>query len=173
MCAIHIEKVEPDNLFLLQAIGKQTFSETFASFNSEEDMRRYLEKSFNDEQLKKELTEPFSEFYFAQHHNTVIGYLKVNFGGAQTETRDASAMEIERIYVLKAYHGQNVGQLLFEKASQLARSNRCDYIWLGVWENNFRAISFYKKLGFEEFDRHIFQLGNDAQTDIMMRLVLT
>jgi len=35
-----------------------------------------------------------------------------------------------------------------------------------------RAIGFYKKNGFSEFDKHIFRLGNDEQTDIMMKLKL-
>jgi len=41
-----------------------------------------------------------------------------------------------------------------------------------VWEENPRAINFYKKNGFVEFDKHIFVLGDDEQTDIMMRLDL-
>jgi ribosomal protein S18 acetylase RimI-like enzyme len=46
-------------------------------------------------------------------------------------------------------------------------------MWLGVWEENPRAIRFYQKQGFVEFDQHIFQLGEDAQTDILMKLNLT
>jgi len=81
-------------------------------------------------------------------------------------------MEIERIYVLKDFHGKNIGQLLFEKAIELATQKNANYIWLGVWEENPRAINFYKKNGFVEFDKHIFVLGDDEQTDIMMRLEL-
>ena len=54
----------------------------------------------------------------------------------------------------------------------MAKDKKSDYVWLGVWEENPRAISFYKKNGFEEFDKHIFKLGNDEQTDIMMKLKL-
>lgn len=41
-----------------------------------------------------------------------------------------------------------------------------------VGKENSRAINFYKKNGFVEFDKHIFRLGNDEQTDIMMKLRL-
>jgi ribosomal protein S18 acetylase RimI-like enzyme len=102
----------------------------------------------------------------------VIGYLKLNFGQSQTELQDNRALEIERIYVLKEFHGKSVGQLLYAKASQIARQKRADYVWLGVWEENPRAISFYKKNGFIEFDKHVFLLGKDEQTDIMMKLKL-
>jgi ribosomal protein S18 acetylase RimI-like enzyme len=87
--------------------------------------------------------------------------------------KDDKALEIERIYVLKDFYGKKVGQLLYEKAIELAKQVKSDYVWLGVWEENQRAISFYKKNGFEEFDKHIFKLGNDEQTDIMMKLQIT
>ncbi|HEY1872444.1 MAG TPA: GNAT family N-acetyltransferase, partial [Chitinophagaceae bacterium] len=113
-----------------------------------------------------------SGFYFATLDNNAIGYLKLNFGQSQTELKDDNSLEIERIYVLKGFHGKNVGQLLYEKAIQIARQRNADYIWLGVWEENSRAINFYKKNGFVQFDKHIFRLGNDEQTDTMMRLKL-
>jgi diamine N-acetyltransferase len=75
--------------------------------------------------------------------------------------------------VLKEFHGKNVGKLLYEKALHIARQKNAGYVWLGVWEENHRAIRFYKKNGFKEFDKHIFRLGNDNQTDIMMKLNLT
>ncbi len=82
------------------------------------------------------------------------------------------ALEIERIYVLQEFHGQRVGQVLYEKAIELAQERGLDYIWLGVWEKNARALRFYEKNGFEPFDRHIFKLGDDEQTDIMVKKVL-
>jgi ribosomal protein S18 acetylase RimI-like enzyme len=96
----------------------------------------------------------------------------MNFSAAQTELKENQSAEIERIYVLKACHGSGVGQLLLDKALDLARQNKLRYVWLGVWEQNPRAISFYRKNGFVEFDRHIFRLGDDEQTDWMMRLDL-
>ena len=113
-----------------------------------------------------------AEFYFAVLDNTIIGYLKLNVGSAQTELQDDKALEIERIYVLKEFHGKKVGQLLYEKAIQIAKQKNVDYVWLGVWEENHRAVRFYKKNGFVPFDKHIFKLGHEEQTDIMMKLPL-
>jgi len=73
---------------------------------------------------------------------------------------------------LKDFHGQGVGQLLHNKAVEIAKLKKVDYVWLGVWEENPRAINFYKKNGFVEFDKHIFTLGQDKQTDILMKLML-
>lgn len=169
---IEIKRVSLKDIDKLQQISKQTFSETFSALNTEENMKKYLDEGLSIERLTAELNNTYSEFYFAHLNDNVIGYLKLNFGQSQTELKDSKALEIERIYVLKEFHGKNVGQLLYEKAIHIAEQSKADYVWLGVWEENPRAISFYKKNGFVVFDKHIFKLGDDEQIDIMMKLQL-
>lgn len=173
MNSIEVQKVTINDIDQLQKIGKQTFYETFSAENSEENMTKYLVKEFSIEKLTTELSDKNAEFYFAILDNTVIGYLKLNFGQSQTELQDDNAIEIERIYVLKDYHGKSVGQILYNQAIHIARQKNVDYVWLGVWEENQRAINFYKKNGFVAFGKHVFKLGNDEQTDLMMKLKLT
>lgn len=167
--SIHIMRATVSDAVVLQGIGTQTFSETFSGENSTEDMQNYLHESFNLKRLQEELSNPDSEFYFASIENRIVAYLKINFGRSQTEIKQSHSMEIERIYVLKEFHGENVGKALLEKALDIARFRKMNFVWLGVWEKNTRAITFYKKNGFEPFDKHVFKLGNDEQTDIMMR----
>ena len=169
---VAIKRVTLHDVDRLQKIGRQTFSETFSAGNTEENLKKYLAEGFSVEKLTAELNNKNSEFYFAALGNKVIGYLKLNFGQSQTELKGDNALEIERIYVLKEFHGEKVGQLLYEKAMQIAKQINADYAWLGVWEENPRAINFYKKNGFVAFDKHIFKLGDDEQTDIMMKLQL-
>ena len=169
---ITVQKISISDLQALQKIGRQTFYETFAPSNSEENISKYLEEGFSEDKLTTELEDPNAEFYFATLDDEVIGYLKLNFGASQTELKDDKALEIERIYVLQEFHGKKVGQILYNKAIEVAKDKKSDYVWLGVWEENPRAISFYKKNGFEKFDKHIFKLGADEQTDIMMKLKL-
>lgn len=170
---IAIRKVSLDDIAILQQIGRQTFMETFSESNSDENMARYLEEGFSIEKLSQELRSTTSQFYFALLDGEVIGYLKLNTGDSQTELQDDNALEIERIYVLGAYHGKKVGQLLYDKVLEIAHKRRASYVWLGVWEKNPRAIRFYQKNGFVAFDKHIFRLGNDEQTDIMMKKTLS
>lgn len=169
---VNIIQISIEDLPKLQSIGKQTFSETFSESNSAENMAKYLEEAYSNEKLSTELNDPNSLFYLASLDNKVIGYLKLNLGASQTELKDDKALEIERIYVTKEFHGKKVGQLLYNKAIEVAKEKKVDYVWLGVWEENHRAIQFYTKNGFVEFDKHVFVLGNDAQTDIMMKLEL-
>lgn len=166
---ITIRRINISDIDALQRIGKQTFYETFADYNSKEDMANYLAESFSIEKLSAELEHPESEFYLAIINHELTGYLKLNFGSAQTEFKDNTSMEIERIYVLSSFHGKQVGQALFDQAIRIALDRKITGVWLGVWEKNLRAIRFYQKNGFTEFGQHVFQLGHDAQTDILMK----
>ena len=169
---IEISKVTSSDLEALRLISIQTFTETFSEHNSPSNMQQYFSENLTAEKLSLEFQNPYSTFYFVRMNDKIIGYLKINSGKAQTEKQSEPTLEIERIYVLKEFHGKHIGQLLFEKAKSIATNNHYNFIWLGVWEKNERAIAFYTKQGFTKFDQHIFVLGNDEQTDIMMKLKL-
>jgi ribosomal protein S18 acetylase RimI-like enzyme len=169
---VKIHQAGIDELEELQQISRTTFTETFSVHNSEENMRNYLRDNLSLEKLGEELNNPESSFYFAEMKDQVIGYLKLNVGAAQNEWREKPGLEIERIYVLKEYHGLTIGQLLFEKAISIAKSMEMQYVWLGVWEKNERAIAFYTKNGFKVVGHHLFKLGDDIQTDYLMKLAL-
>jgi len=164
-----IQQVGPSAISTLQSVSREIFLESFADTTSEANMQAYLDSSFSHDKLMGELQHPGSQFYFALAEGNVIGYLKLNTGDAQTEKELEEALEIERIYVLSAFHGQKVGQALLNKALEVARAQQFRTVWLGVWENNERAIRFYTKAGFEVFSSHTFWLGNDEQTDLMMK----
>lgn len=170
--SIVIQEISLKDLADLRSISITTFTETFASVNTEENMNNYILTSLSTDKLKAELTNVQSKFFFALDQERVIGYLKINLGESQTDVKDSSSLEIERIYVLSEYHGKKVGQLLFDHAIKLATQMKLMYVWLGVWEKNVKAINFYQKNGFVEFDKHLFKLGDDIQTDIMMKLQL-
>ena len=166
---MRITSLTVSDVSILRGIARDTFIETFSEANKAEDMERYLTENFSEEQLARELSNPDSFFYVAEVNGHVVGYLKLNTAHAQTEPQAADALEIERIYVLSNYHGGGVGQALYHHAMSVAEDRKASYVWLGVWEHTHRALRFYEKNGFIAFGTHIFQLGNDQQTDILMK----
>jgi ribosomal protein S18 acetylase RimI-like enzyme len=166
--AIAIRRASINDAALLKNIGAQTFQETFAEHNTEDDMRMYVEKNFTVEHLLAELNDDRSEFYIAEHFTTAVGYIKLRAGHEPGQLKD-HAIEIERLYSLKNYIGKGVGKILIETAFQKAKEKGFKTIWLGVWEHNKRALDFYRKYGFEKFGSHVFVLGKDEQTDFLMK----
>ncbi|WP_288846816.1 GNAT family N-acetyltransferase [uncultured Fructobacillus sp.] len=65
--------------------------------------------------------------------------------------------------------GRQLLNQAFDQANVLGKSR----VWLGVWEHNQNALAFYQKIGFTPFSDHVFQLGTDAQRDILMEKVLS
>ncbi|MBW6479939.1 MAG: GNAT family N-acetyltransferase [Bacteroidales bacterium] len=156
----------------MQNVGRQTFFETFRDTNTKENLEKYLNENFNSGQLTKELNNPETSFFLALINNMVVGYLKINTGDAQTEFKIHDELEIERIYVIKSYWGKSVGQSMLDFALHFARQKNKKTVWLGVWEKNIRAIRFYEKNRFAIFGKHAFKVGEDIQTDLLMRLSL-
>lgn len=170
MSTISITPVGPDQLSALASIGRKTFEQTFSESNNPEDFSTYLATAFSHEQLSIELANPEARFFFANVAGQVSGYLKLNRGSAQTEAVEGNTLEIERIYVDAELQGSGVGKALFQHAMKEAEVMGADAVWLGVWEDNPKAIEFYTRQGFTPFGEHRFVIGHDVQRDILMRL---
>jgi len=169
---ISIKKAGAADLDILLPLIKTTFFVAFEHLNNPEDFKAYTDKAFAPGQILSELENPDSEFFFAIDADEPIGYIKLNYGQAQTDVKDNAGMEIERIYVLQEHQSKQVGKLLMSFAEERAKAKTLKYVWLGVWEHNLRAQIFYQRSGFEKFGNHQFVVGNDVQTDYLLKKML-
>ncbi|RAS78938.1 GNAT family N-acetyltransferase [Priestia endophytica] len=165
---INLKKCTLEDLRKLQEISYETFNETFKHQNSPENMKAYLEKAFNLEQVEKELSNTSSHFFFVYVNNEIAGYLKVNTDDAQSEEMGDESLEIERIYIKNNFQKHGIGKYLFNKAIDMAMEHNKKKIWLGVWEKNENALAFYKKMGFVQTGVHSFYMGDEEQVDFIM-----
>ncbi|PHR60171.1 MAG: GNAT family N-acetyltransferase [Robiginitomaculum sp.] len=166
---MRIRNVEKHEIEALRHIAQKTFVQTFSADNTPEDMQAYEAENFTRNSIAAEFETQGSQFFFIEVDCEIIGYLKLNRGDAQTETGLVNALEIERIYILQSCLGIGAGQALYAKAQDIAQTGGFQWLWLGVWDENPRAIAFYKKNGFETFSTHDFHFGKQLQTDILMR----
>jgi len=169
---IQIHKVNTNEAAVLLELSRQTFFDAFADVNNPDDMAAYATQAFTLQKIVSELENPHSHFYFALLNNKIIGYLKLNTNNAQTEFQHDNSLEVERIYILSGHQGGSFGTQLINFAISIAKQSNCIYIWLGVWDKNHAAIRFYQRHGFNAFSSHPFMLGNDEQTDVLMKLDL-
>jgi len=167
-----IQQVTPADIDILINLSRETFYNSYYHLTDPDHFEDYIASAFDADKLLAELNDPDSAFYFAILNDEVTGYLKLNFGAAQSEFRDENAMEIERIYLLKQYHGQQFGRQLINFAIQTAKDKQLQYIWLGVWQKNPKAIGFYEHNGFKVCGTHTFRFGGEDHDDLMMKLEL-
>jgi GNAT superfamily N-acetyltransferase len=158
---------------LLARLGAKTFRETFAASNTAEDMANYLAESFGPAIQAAEIAEPGTYFLILEIDGEAAGYARLSFGHPPAGTvlgqrRVDRPLEIVRFYIDRHWHGLGAAGELMQRCVAEADREGCDLLWLAVWEQNPRAIAFYRKWGFEVAGKKIFQLGSDAQTDKVM-----
>ena len=154
---------------LIADLSRETFHDTFASQNSSENMEKFMQNQFAKDKLMEELHERENLFFVAYYGDEIAGYLKLRDGKNPDQLQKVPAIEIVRIYSRTPMIGKGIGRALMQTSIDTAIERNKDVIWLGVWEKNQRAIDFYAKWGFEKFGEHDFILGNDVQTDWLMK----
>jgi diamine N-acetyltransferase len=162
-----------DDAGLLAELGARTFSETFAADNTPENMAAYLDAAFSSTQQSAELADPRSTFHIAERNAVALGYAMLRSGSAPAGLTGDRPIELVRLYVLQESLGSGVGAALMHACIGEAKWRGYKTLWLGVWEHNTRAQAFYRKWNFREGGTHVFQLGADPQTDILMQLTLS
>lgn len=153
---------------LLAELGARTFSDTFAADNNSKDMAAYMAAAFSPAKQAEEILDALSIWLIAEIDNEAVGYAQLKGGVAPECVTGAMPVELARFYVTQRWHGSGVSARLMSACLDEARQAGYQTLWLGVWEHNARAQAFYRKWSFEEVGAHIFQLGSDAQTDVLM-----
>jgi len=164
---IEIRRGDTNDASLISRLSTVTFLETFRGTCTDDEILKFVDDHFNREQVYKELTNPFDFYFIAFINNEAVGYLRMKEEDTDVPViRKYKALELKRIYVLKEYYNKKVGAELMRFALQFAAENKFEAVWLGVWEHNERAKSFYKKWGFTDTGfTHNFPIGNTPQMD--------
>lgn len=168
MDKVIIRKATAIDAACIARLSRKTFYETFAASNTPENMGKFMNEQFTEEMLSNEVVQGNAEFLLAVEDDVALGYAKLQDGARHSVFGELGAIEISRIYVDNTIIGRGVGKQLMDCCIEIARNKGRSIIWLGVWEHNQRAISFYSRAGFLKFGEHEFVLGNDVQTDWLM-----
>lgn len=154
----------------LAALAARTFREAFAAENVAEDIEAYVRESFSPERLRGELASAENLFLLAFFPGEAapVGYAKIRAGTRDPSVNGPDPVELERLYVQQSAIGGGIGAALMRACLDVAGNGGYRTLWLGVWERNARAIAFYERWGFKAVGAHVFRLGSDDQTDLIM-----
>jgi diamine N-acetyltransferase len=170
---IRLIHADASHASLLAKLALDTFCESFEKLNNPEDFWAYANEAFHESKIASELAEPGSLYILAYANNELAGYARVRESNeVDAQFPGKRTIELQRIYALQKFIGKGVGKALMHYCLDLGKKRGTQILWLGVWEHNQNAQGFYKKLGFEQFGSHVFMVGKDAQTDLLMKLNL-
>jgi GNAT superfamily N-acetyltransferase len=165
---ITIQRGMPADARQLADLAASTFQETFAGENRPEDMALYMSMSYGVSQQQAELADPGITTLLAKVDGQLAGYAQLRAHAAPDCVTGSTPLELWRFYVAAPWHGRGVARALMKGVELEARACEAQTLWLGVWERNERAKSFYRKCGFADVGSQVFVLGTDAQTDRIM-----
>ena len=170
---VRINRATSKDAGTVAEIGRRTFYETWKSVNTEEDLQQYMTISFDPEKIRVELSNTSSFTFLLIYVDEVLaGYAKLRNDRTCAELKDQKALELERIYVLKEFQDKKIGKALMDESIRISQEGGYDWIWLGVNQENFKAIEFYKRYGFEVFGTKKFILGTAVDDDFLMKMKL-
>lgn len=160
-----------DDAAALAEFAARTFEEAFATATDPADMAAHLAGSYRPELQAAELVDPDVVTLVATQQDTLVAYAQVRRNATPPACVTAcDPVELQRFYADRSVRGTGLAAQLMRRALQAAIELGGRHAWLGVWENNARAIAFYRKAGFEEIGRTVYVVGSDAQRD---RVLLT
>jgi ribosomal protein S18 acetylase RimI-like enzyme len=169
--AIKIRYAGIDDAASLAEIGFKSFYDAFADDprNNPEDMKAYMDDAFSVETIKADLMDSTVVYLIAEIEGQTVGYAKLKAESTEPCVIGEKPIELCRLYALNKWIGHGIGAALMNACLDEAHKRKHDVMWLGVWEFNYRAQKFYFKFGFEKCGEHIFQLGEDPQTDWVLQ----
>jgi len=151
----------------LAELAARTFTETFASDNSPEDLAAHLRTSYGVPHQTAEIEDRDVTTLLAFQGEEAIGFAQVRRKAAPSCVISERAVELHRFYLIRSAQGKGFAAPLMHAAREAARELGGIHIWLGVWERNPRAIAFYLNSGFVQVGSHVFTVGSDRQTDLV------
>ena len=171
MSSIEIRQATAADAKVLTDLAYTTFWDAFAHHpkNAPDDLNHYMRQAFTHDQIAAELEDERCIFLIAEIEGEPAGYAKLINDLIEPGITAERPVELNRLYSHQQGLGKGIGQALMDACLERARAEGRDVMWLGVWEFNPRAQRFYEKNGFRMVGSHVFQLGEDAQTDLLMQ----
>jgi ribosomal protein S18 acetylase RimI-like enzyme len=165
---IVIRRGEAADAAALAVFGERMFLDTFGPSNDPAHIRAYLDEAFGLTQQSAELADPDTTILLATFDDALVAYAQLRRGPAPACVAHTGAIELQRFYLDRPAHGSGLASTLMDEVRATAAALGAGHLWLGVWENNARAIAFYVKCGYADVGRKTFDVGSDRQVDRVM-----
>lgn len=163
-----IREIKKTDIPQMQKLAKGSFFEAYKTEFELPLLKDYIKTAFSLERLQEEVLDRNNHFIVSLQKNKMVGYVKLRLGKTPECLGKIKVIEIERIYTDSTMKRQGIGSGLIESAKEKAKTLNFEGVWLGVFQNNLRAVEFYKKQGFRIKGETIFMMGNEPQNDFIM-----
>lgn len=132
-----------------------------------EDLSEFISRELTPERFRLFVEDERNLLLLAKSPNKLIGYALITH--AQSPSHIPSVpYELRKFYVDPAWHGRGIAHTLMQELLAAASERGSHPLWLSVYSENPRAISFYTRWGFRIVGTQDFLVGSDRQRDYLM-----
>jgi ribosomal protein S18 acetylase RimI-like enzyme len=167
--SIRIRRAAESDALELSVLAERSFRDAFAESNTAANMQLHCAATYGQALQLAEIRDSSRETWVADSDNGLIAYAQLRLDALSPVILGERPVEIQRFYVDASHHGAGLAHELMKQVLARAEAAGSAALWLGVWEQNSRALAFYRKWGFYVVGRQIFELGDDPQRDLVMR----
>lgn len=154
-----IRRATEDDTETIAAIGRVAVADAHRLSCSAADLAQYLAENYNQEVIKDELNNAANIYHILYYNDTPAGFSKIVLNAAHENINETNATKLDRIYLLSDFYDLKLGHRLLHHNIALSKSAQQSGMWLFTWIGNERAISFYKRNGFEIIGAHSFRVS--------------
>jgi ribosomal protein S18 acetylase RimI-like enzyme len=165
-----IRATEKDHHSIVE-IGKVSVADSHKDSSPPAVMNEYLETTYNSTAIKKELNNVSNIYHIINYNGKPVGFSKIVMDAKHPNILTENATKLDRIYLLKEFHGLKLGLELLNFNIELSRKNKQSGMWLYTWIGNERATNFYMKAGFTIIGSHKFYV-TDNHYDVSHQMFL-
>ncbi len=143
----------------LAQLAKNSFLPAHGHSAPKEDINNYILANFDEANFITELSDPKNLYYCIYYNNMLAGYSKITLNTPNKNIISENVTYLSRLYLLEEFYGLDLGKELFNFNIKFSKKQQQNGIWLAVWVENYRAISFYKKMGFTIVGSHDYKIS--------------
>lgn len=144
---ITLEHIGIESANLLSELSIKTFREAYKELHSQANLNAYCRDNYSPASMESLLAQNNTEVIVAFNNTEPSGFFTIKHHRCSHQP-DVESTELKQIYVLSSYFGSGLGSKLFDSAVKQSKNNGSEALWLCVSDTNYRAQSFYNKLGF-------------------------
>ncbi|MDN3665582.1 GNAT family N-acetyltransferase [Algibacter miyuki] len=155
-----IEKATTNEAQLIAEIGRQSFLESHGHSASEDDIKNFVDKTYQEKAIAEEFKNENVQYYIISYEDKIAGFSKIEINALSPWIDEAAVTKLDRLYLLEAFHGKKLGVALFNFIIETSKQHNQKGIWLAVWVENLKAIKFYTKNEFKIVGNYDFKLSD-------------
>lgn len=155
---IEIRPANDGDIPVITHIGRLSVELAHRGSCSPTDMESFLDEFYNEQAIAGDLANIKNNYSIMLANNKPIGFLNIQFNSAHPNLQQSNCTKLDRIYLLSDYHDRKLGFLMLQHCLQQAQLQAQCGVWLFTWQDNERAVNFYKRSGFKIIAEHRFKV---------------